>query len=54
MPSAMASTHSVNSSRVPVRVTRISSHGTTRVPTTSASTTNNADLGERHAAARAR
>src|SRR5678815_3099718 len=44
MPSAMASTHSVNSSRVPARVTRISSHGTTRVPTTSASATNNATL----------
>ena len=42
MPSAMASTHSVNSSREPVRVTRISSQGTTRVPTTSASATNTA------------
>ena len=40
MPSAMASTHSVNNSREPVPVTRLSSHGTTRVPTTSASTTN--------------
>ncbi len=40
----MASTHSVNSSRVPVRVTRTSSHGTTRVPTTNASATNKATL----------
>ena len=47
MPSAMASTHSVNSSREPVRVTRISSQGTTRVPTTSASATNSATLAER-------
>ena len=39
-----ASTHSVNSSREPVRVTRFSSHGTTRVPTTSASATNTATL----------
>ena len=44
MPSAMASTHSVNNSREPVRVTRFSSHGTTRVPTTSASATNSATL----------
>ena len=40
----MASTHSVNNSREPVRVTRISSQGTTRVPTTSASATNSATL----------
>ena len=51
MPSAIASTHSVNNSREPVRVTRISSQGTTRVPTTSASTTNTATLASVNASA---
>src|SRR5687767_9159917 len=44
MPNAIASTHSVNSSREPVRVTLANNHGTTRVPTTSASVTNTATL----------
>ncbi len=47
MPSAMASTHSVNNSREAVRATRLSSQGTTRVPTTSASSDEHRDLGER-------
>ena len=51
MPRATASTHSVNNSREPVRVTRFSSHGTKRVPTTSASTTNTATLASVNASA---
>src|SRR3954466_9221540 len=40
MPSATGSPESENNPREPVRETRASSHGTARVPTTSASTTN--------------
>ena len=40
----MASTLSVNSSREPVRATFMSSHGTTRVPTTRANATKNVTL----------
>ena len=40
MPSAAAITHSVKSSREPVRATCQSSHGNSRRPTTSISTTN--------------
>ncbi len=40
MPSAIASTASVNNSREPVRAIRSSTHGTTRVPTGIAAATN--------------
>ena len=44
MPSAIARTESVNSSREPVRATSWRSHGTTRVPTRKTSATNSATL----------
>ena len=44
MPSAIASTDSVNSSREPVRATCSSSQGTTRLPTTRTSARNRATL----------
>ncbi len=44
MPSAIASTERVNSSREPVRATSWRSHGTTRVPTTTTSATNRTTL----------
>ena len=51
MPRATASTHRVNNSREAVRATRFSSHGTKRVPTTRASTTNTVTLARVNASA---
>src|SRR5687768_4140702 len=44
IPRAIASTARVNSSPEPVRLTRVSNHGTKRVPTTKASATKTATL----------